>query len=459
MSVTRTSVVRVRTTVAPAAVSRSAARWATARLSVGLAAARRRRRRRARSRRDRGRAPRWRRTAACPPATTAAAPHGVRTRSPPSAGPSTGTTTPVGRDQAPRVGGRRGRREGGQGAVVGGRGAGRRWSSSARSRSGRRPRRPPRTRPGGAPARPPRPHQWSRTHAATASTSTGAVVSTTEQRAAEGERPGVGRPPGDLVVAHAAVGRVAHARPGSGRGRRRTGRRSGPRRPAGPAPRRPFDGERPAPERLQDRRRRVGGEGEHDLHAGGPQPPRLGPVGGAEDVEQRLLDRVLGQQRARRARPPTAGPASSCPPPAGRRRRRGSEPPDHLGHELAGLGGVLADLRRRPPAGRPSWPRPCPCRPRRWRRRGPSSARAARSRRRCRPPPACSSCEAMNSAASSSAEPPISPIIITALVSGSASNALEAVDEASCPARGRRRCRRTSSGRCPSGSARTAPGR
>jgi hypothetical protein len=36
----------------------------------------------------------------------------------------------------------------------------------------------------------------------------------------------------------------------------------------------------------------------------------------------------------------------------------------------------------------------------------------------------------MNSAASSSAEPPISPIIMTALVSGSASNALEAVDEA-----------------------------
>ena len=36
----------------------------------------------------------------------------------------------------------------------------------------------------------------------------------------------------------------------------------------------------------------------------------------------------------------------------------------------------------------------------------------------------------MNSAASSSAEPPISPIIMTALVSGSASNAREAVDEA-----------------------------
>ena len=35
----------------------------------------------------------------------------------------------------------------------------------------------------------------------------------------------------------------------------------------------------------------------------------------------------------------------------------------------------------------------------------------------------------MNSAASSSAEPPISPIIITALVSGSASKRLEAVDE------------------------------
>ena len=50
--------------------------------------------------------------------------------------------------------------------------------------------------------------------------------------------------------------------------------------------------------------------------------------------------------------------------------------------------------------------------------------------RRCRRRPAWSSLALMNSAASSSAEPPISPIIMTALVSGSASNALEAVDEA-----------------------------
>src|SRR4029453_15453647 len=66
---------------------------------------------------------------------------------------------------------------------------------------------------------------------------------------------------------------------------------------------------------------------------GRPQPPRPGPITGAEGIEQRLLDGVLAQQgqaevagrgRARVVLPLAGGPVTSTrvtPPPPGRARR------------------------------------------------------------------------------------------------------------------------------------------
>ena len=146
---------------------------------------------------------------------------------------------------------------------------------------------------------------------------------------------------------------------------------------------------------------------------------RLGDALAYECTKGRVVRVSARHLRARRA---LAGTAAARPGHL--------ELGDDLGHELAGLGGVEADLdagvAQRFHLGR----RRCPCRPETM---APGVAHLL-------PGGAVTPAmyemtglvidDLMKSAASSSAEPPISPIIITALVSGSASNALQAVDEA-----------------------------
>ena len=103
-----------------------------------------------------------------------------------------------------------------------------------------------------------------------------------------------------------------------------------------------------------------------------PQPPAAEPPRRAPPTEgPPAADRRLPADRR-----PDAPPASARLAIARRADAGGAEPGQRplttstiSGRPRWGSG----PPRRRRPAGRPSWPGPCPCRPTRWRRRGPSS--------------------------------------------------------------------------------------
>ena len=107
--------------------------------------------------------------------------------------------------------------------------------------------------------------------------------------------------------------------------------------------------------------------------------PMMDPVAGRSTRAGGADRRPVARRRTRAdcAVTPSVG-ASAVVISSLRGNRIALELGDDLDHEVAGLGRVVADLDARVAQRLHLGVRPCPCRPTRWRRRGPSSCREAR---------------------------------------------------------------------------------